>query len=101
MPLPTQKSPRSIFHEYQAARPTLDAALDALAGCDHYLLMGDEKEVLYSEVKSMVEKPKSQFFRQRLASTFDLQRPWDWRAATSREWELISALTAFGGHFAI
>jgi diadenosine tetraphosphate (Ap4A) HIT family hydrolase len=97
VPLPSRVRPSLLFDEHQAAVSDLAHALQVLTACDHYLLLGNESNVVYSRVDCMAVQPSSQYFRRKLAQRFGVTRPWDWRQATIPEPDLIATLQAFGG----
>ena len=97
VPLPQRVRPALLFPDHQGFAVNLLSGLRDLLGCNHYLLMGDDEDVVYSRVDAMMAQPGSQYFRRLLVKRFGLPRPWDWREFNEREPDLVTTLDAFGG----
>lgn len=95
VPLPVKVSPKLLFEEHRAVTRNLLQTFDSLKGCNHYLLIGDQDNVAFTEVDQLDITPSSQFFRRRLAERFGVDRPWDWRETKLPEPDLIATISAF------
>ncbi len=96
VPLPARLEPQKLLPSATDSFGSLPAALSALHHSPHYLLAGDSTRTVIAEVAALSGAPGSQYFRRRLVSLFDLDRPWDWRQTTAPEDDLLSTLEVFG-----
>lgn len=95
VPLPMEVKLQVIFPEAQKASRSLPAALDALVDCGHYLLFGDTRRFIWSEVDQMQVSPQSQFFRRRLVEHFKRNVDWNWRLSLKKEQALLATIRRF------
>lgn len=95
VPLPAKVSPKLLFEEHRSVARNLLQVFDTLKECNHYLLIGDQDSVVFTEVHQLNTRPSSQFFRRRLAERFGVGRPWDWRETILPEPDLIATISAF------
>ena len=94
--IPRQVRPSDLFPEHLGAANTLIAALMSLRGVEHYLLIGDESEVKFADVKLLAHTPPSQHFRQVLHRRFKIDKPWNWRSYTKPEPDLLRTRDILG-----
>lgn len=95
VPLPTPVHPQELLPSAGLKYTNLPSALSKLVGTRHYLLAGDGNGVHVVDTALLSEAPGSQFFRRRLVSKFDVNRPWDWRSASEPEDDLLSTVKDF------
>lgn len=95
VPLPRPVEPFEIFHEASTEVDLLRTTLDVLGQSDHYLLMGNDDRVLCRNIAREGGVFPSQFFRQRLARIFHVDRPWDWRKVEQPEVGVLKTIQRF------
>lgn len=98
VPLPEAVSPAEFLPHHAASANGLTAALQALRASENYLLFGAGGTFRYGDVEDLGFSPPSQYFRRVLASRFGVDRPWDWRAVSAPEPDLIVALSHHRRH---
>ncbi|HZG07951.1 MAG TPA: hypothetical protein VEZ70_03115 [Allosphingosinicella sp.] len=100
VPLPEAVDPAEFLPSHAHSAGGLREALEALTRSDNYLLFGAGGAFRFGDVGDLGFNPPSQYFRRVLAARFGVDRPWDWRAVSAPEPDLMHSLARHHGRHA-